>query len=77
MKNGTTENLTAVITCPECGEATEEPIPEGACLFFWKCPACSTVLRPEAGDCCVFCSFGDRRCPTAEGEDGTGGDSCG
>ncbi|WP_429615043.1 GDCCVxC domain-containing (seleno)protein [Sphingobium olei] len=27
------------------------------------CRHCAAVLRPLAGDCCVFCSFGDVPCP--------------
>ena len=57
--------LTAVITCPLCGAKTEAVIPEGACQFFWDCPGCGGVLRPKPGDCCVFCSYADWRCPSA------------
>jgi len=57
--------MTAIITCPTCGTKTEGEIPEDACLIFWDCPACRTTLRPKPGDCCVFCSYADRRCPTA------------
>ena len=58
--------ITAIITCPVCGTNTEAEIPKEACQFFWDCPACQTLLRPKPGDCCVFCSYADRRCPTAE-----------
>jgi len=34
-----------------------------ACQFFYECLACYTLLRPKAGDCCVFCSFGTVPCP--------------
>ncbi|MGE0158724.1 MAG: GDCCVxC domain-containing (seleno)protein [Gemmatimonadales bacterium] len=57
--------LTAVITCPHCQTRTEAVIPGNACQFFWECPACQKMLRPKPGDCCVFCSYADRRCPTA------------
>lgn len=56
-----------VISCPECRSSAEEEIPANACLFFWVCPGCGALLRPEAGECCVFCSYGDRPCPSAEG----------
>lgn len=52
-----------VITCPECGARTVEPMPENACLRFFECPACNVLLRPRTGDCCVFCSYGDAGCP--------------
>jgi hypothetical protein len=33
-------------------------MPTDACLFFYECSGCKTLLRPKAGDCCVFCSYG-------------------
>lgn len=51
------------ITCPHCGFAKVETMPADACQFFWDCAGCEAVLRPKAGDCCVFCSFGSVPCP--------------
>ncbi|MFL3662119.1 MAG: GDCCVxC domain-containing (seleno)protein, partial [Polaribacter sp.] len=31
--------------------------------FFYACTHCKTVLKPKAGDCCVFCSYGTVPCP--------------
>ena len=47
------------LTCPVCGAREELDIPADMCLFFHTCSACGTRLRPEPGDCCVFCSYGD------------------
>ncbi len=58
--------LTSVITCPACGATKEEVMPTDACQFFYECTACHTVLRPNPGDCCVFCSFGTVRCPPVQ-----------
>ena len=58
--NGSTEIGT--ITCPVCDAKSEESIPHNACVRFFNCPECGTRLQPEAGDCCVFCSYGDRPC---------------
>ncbi len=60
--------LIGLLTCPECGTASPEPMPTDACLHFWSCPACHVMLRPQPGDCCVFCSYGDRCCPPREHE---------
>lgn len=38
-------------------------MPMDACQFFYDCAGCGTVLRPKAGDCCVFCSYGSVPCP--------------
>ncbi len=55
--------LETTVTCPECGAETETTMPTDRCEFFWTCPACDTTLRPEAGDCCVFCTYGRVPCP--------------
>jgi hypothetical protein len=55
--------LQSVLTCPECGAASEEQMPTDACIYFYECKQCHKVLRPVAGDCCVFCSFGSVKCP--------------
>jgi len=51
------------LTCPSCGSSFVEAMPLDACLYFHPCPACSVVMRPRAGECCVFCSYGDAPCP--------------
>jgi hypothetical protein len=51
-----------IITCPICGFREELVIPADYCLFFHTCANCKMQLKPEAGDCCVFCSYGDAPC---------------
>ena len=48
--------------------ATGETMPTGACLFFWNCLGCGARLKPKAGDCCVFCSYGSVKCPPKQTE---------
>lgn len=55
--------LESVITCPHCGTAKKELMPTDSCLFFYECSGCHQLLRPNAGHCCVFCSFGSVPCP--------------
>ena len=55
--------LQSIITCPNCGEKHEETMPTDACQYFYECRHCHTLLRPKAGDCCVFCSYGTVACP--------------
>jgi hypothetical protein len=55
--------LSSVLTCPKCGFRKEEAMPTDACVFFYECEGCKTLLRPHAGHCCVFCSFGSIKCP--------------
>jgi len=53
--------LQSTITCPNCGSAKTETMPTNACQVFYDCPNCNVRLKPKAGDCCVFCSYGDCR----------------
>ena len=55
--------LESVLTCPVCAAQTAETMPTNACQIVYVCPACGTTLRPKAGDCCVFCSYGSVPCP--------------
>lgn len=54
------------ITCPECGHKRIETMPTDSCQFFYECNECKTVLRPKAGDCCVYCSYGSAKCPSIQ-----------
>ncbi|MGA8031693.1 MAG: GDCCVxC domain-containing (seleno)protein [Casimicrobiaceae bacterium] len=55
--------LESVLTCPHCGFASQETMPTDACLVYYECSQCKTLLRPKPGDCCVFCSYGSVKCP--------------
>jgi hypothetical protein len=55
--------LKSTITCPVCGHVKAEIMPADACQYFYACENCRTVLKPLAGDCCVFCSYGTVNCP--------------
>lgn len=65
--------LNNTITCPECGASADETMPEDACQYFWKCPECEAVIKPKPGDCCVYCSYGEVKCPPKQT---SGDDSC-
>ncbi|MDZ7630079.1 MAG: GDCCVxC domain-containing (seleno)protein [Gemmatimonadaceae bacterium] len=61
--------LLSTLSCPLCGVAEELTMPVDACQFFHECVGCHTLLRPLAGHCCVFCSFGTVPCPPMQGDD--------
>lgn len=62
--------LNCQLTCPQCGHVSAETMPTDACIFFHQCTACSAVLRPKDGDCCVFCSYGSVACPPVQQQRG-------
>lgn len=67
----------STITCPKCGHKKAESMPTAACQFFYECEHCNTVLRPDEGDCCVYCSFGSVACPPIQkGASFKGPDCC-
>ena len=58
--------LKSEITCPNCGYLKEETMPLYACQFFYECNSCKKLLKPNKGDCCVYCSFGSVKCPSIQ-----------
>jgi copper chaperone CopZ len=57
---------TSELTCPNCGHISRETMPTDACIYFYPCAGCRVLLRPKAGDCCVFCSYGSVPCPPVQ-----------
>jgi uncharacterized Zn finger protein len=53
----------STITCPACGHQSKDVMPTEACQFLYDCKGCGAVLKPKHGDCCVYCSYGDVKCP--------------
>jgi len=60
----------SILTCPECGNRSEEEMPTDACMYFYECRGCGALLKPNKGDCCVFCSFGSVKCPPVQASSG-------
>jgi hypothetical protein len=58
----------STLTCPHCGHRETLTMPTDACLARHPCAGCGALLAPRQGDCCVFCSFGDRPCPPKQAE---------
>ena len=61
--------LETALKCPRCGHTKREVMPTDACQWFYECENCKAVLRPKAGDCCVFCSYGTNKCPPKQAGD--------
>jgi hypothetical protein len=58
--------MVSTLTCPVCGRRASETMATESCQYFYECIGCKTLLKPKAGDCCVFCSYGDRPCPSIQ-----------
>lgn len=62
----------ATLTCPKCQAKQEVEMPTDACQHFYKCQSCGEMLKPKEGDCCVFCSYANTKCPPKQMEVATG-----
>ena len=58
----------AILTCPKCGSNQDVVMPTNACQYFYECIKCGEVIKPKDGDCCVFCSYADSKCPPKQEE---------
>lgn len=57
------EQFLSILSCPRCRHKKTEEMPVDACVYFYECEKCKSLLKPREGDCCVFCSYGDKKCP--------------
>lgn len=48
-------------------------MPTDYCQWFYECEGCRAALKPKAGDCCVFCSYGTNKCPLPSAQTHEGG----
>lgn len=53
----------AYLICPFCHKKQGAVMPVNACQHFYKCLFCQKIIKPKQGDCCVFCSYSDSKCP--------------
>ncbi|MDH3280568.1 MAG: hypothetical protein OEQ18_05520 [Gammaproteobacteria bacterium] len=58
--------LESTLHCPECNHEETLTMPIDACLYYHQCAGCRAFLKPKAGDCCVFCSYGSVPCPPVQ-----------
>ncbi len=59
-------SLTSEITCPKCSFKKAETLPTEVCQLVYKCQQCGYEMHPKDGDCCVFCTYGDHKCPSKQ-----------
>lgn len=56
----------STVTCPHCGFQKSVLMPTNACVLVYECKKCGAILKPRAGTCCVFCSYGSDPCPSVQ-----------
>ena len=62
---------TSTLTCPQCSAEYSEVMPTDSCQYFYECKSCGAIIKPEPGDCCVFCSYGSVNCPSIQLKSGS------
>jgi hypothetical protein len=55
--------LQSILTCPKSATRPSRRWQLMHASFFYDCKGCGERLKPLAGDCCVFCSYGSVPCP--------------
>jgi hypothetical protein len=60
------KSKTSTITCPKCGFKKSESLPTEVCQLVYVCTKCGNEMHPQNGDCCVFCTYGDQKCPSRQ-----------
>lgn len=60
--------LLATLTCPNllCRHQQRVLMPTTFCQLSYTCEACSMTHTRKRGDCCVFCSYADKPCPSMQ-----------
>ncbi len=58
----------STLTCPNCRYQKEETMSIDACQYFYECENCHSIIKPQQGDCCVFCSYGSVKCPPVQSD---------
>lgn len=53
----------ANLKCPFCKKEQTVKMPEAGCQYMYKCQYCGKIITARKGDCCVFCSYADTKCP--------------
>ncbi|WP_126554781.1 GDCCVxC domain-containing (seleno)protein [Dictyobacter kobayashii] len=59
--------LLATLICPNplCRHQQSIMMPTTFCQLFYTCDARSMTHARKQGDCCVFCSYADKPCPSS------------
>ncbi len=68
QENNQHDDLIGNITCPKCGHVQKHKMPTASCQAFYKCDGCNEIIKATKS-CCVFCDYGDRKCPVAAAHD--------
>ncbi|WP_422877913.1 GDCCVxC domain-containing (seleno)protein [Ktedonosporobacter rubrisoli] len=63
--------LLATLTCPNprCQHQQQVMMPTTFCQLAYICEACGMTHVHKSDDCCVYCSYADKPCPSRQEEE--------
>lgn len=53
------------VICPQCKHKQSLELPRSSCQVFYKCRGCNQIISARKS-CCIFCDYGDKKCPVAK-----------
>ena len=59
-------DLETEMTCPKCGFKKMVTMPTDVCVLKYTCEKCKAEMFPKKGDCCVYCTYGTKKCPSMQ-----------
>lgn len=54
------------LTCPKCGLKQNVKMLALEIASVYQCNACNQVIKSNADECCVYCQYGDVKCPSEQ-----------
>jgi hypothetical protein len=51
------------LTCPDCGSKQNVEMLESGYSYAYQCDSCSEIIEKKHESCCVYCSYGEVKCP--------------
>lgn len=54
------------LTCPECASSQNVEMLESGYSYAYQCDNCSEIIEKKEESCCVYCSYGEVKCPSQQ-----------
>ena len=56
------------LCCPNCNHTQSEDMPALDKTRFYQCEDCNEIVKARESDCCVYCSYGEVKCPPTQAQ---------
>jgi hypothetical protein len=54
------------LTCPECGAEENVEMLSMEIARIYKCDTCNEISHVNEDECCVYCQYGEVKCPSEQ-----------